>query len=207
MSLSELLTARRSAILDDWFDRVRATYPEQMRTFLARKTDPFSNPVGHALRVGTAALFDGLVRGAGDAELAEALDGIVRVRAIQDFTPAQAVGFVFFLKDVVRARVPAANGPADELRAWEDRIDALALLAFDAYARCREQVHELRTREVRDRSKRVIDRLNARYDWGDDPTHAAAGAQRAAPSGREEGGARSAPTDPGSPKESKRGTT
>ena len=155
MSLVELLTARRRAVLDAWRERVRATYPEPTRAFLARGGDPFANPVGHALLAGTAALFDGLVRGADPAELAGALDEIVRIRAIQEFTAARAVGFVFFLKDAARGAVKAAEGRPEEWRAWEDRVDALALLAFDRYARFREEVWRLKAAEARRLAGRI----------------------------------------------------
>jgi hypothetical protein len=167
MRILDLVRGRRTAILDGWFERVRATYPEPMQALLAKTKDPFANPVGHAIRSGTAALLDGLLRGATDAEMAAVLDEIVRVRAIQDFSASRAVGFVFDLKGAVRevARAEGAGEP-EGLREFEDRIDAVALLAFDAYMACREQVYRLKANELRDRSRRVIDRLHARYDWG-----------------------------------------
>jgi hypothetical protein len=35
------------------------------------------------------------------------------------------------------------------------------LVAFDVYSRCREQVFEIRVREIRNRSLKVMERLNA----------------------------------------------
>jgi hypothetical protein len=167
MSIHDLVRGRRTAILEGWFDRIRATYPEPMQAFLGKTKDPFANPVGHALRSGTAALLDGLLRGASDAEMTATLDEIVRVRAIQDFSASRAVGFVLQLKGALRdAAVAEGVDDPGGLRALEDRIDALALCAFDVYVGCREQVYRLKATELSARSQRVIDRLNARYDWG-----------------------------------------
>ena len=37
------------------------------------------------------------------------------------------------------------------MRELEDRIDSLALTAFDLFTRCREKIHEVQTSEVKRR--------------------------------------------------------
>ena len=43
----------------------------------------------------------------------DALDGIIRIRSIQDFTPSEAVGFIFDLKTVIRGVVDAEGRGGD----------------------------------------------------------------------------------------------
>jgi hypothetical protein len=84
------------------------------------------------------------------ASAARALEGVVRIRAVQNFSASEAVGFVLLLKPALRAELPA--GP--EIEADLDRrIDQIALAAFDLYARCREQIYEVRLREAGRRSE------------------------------------------------------
>jgi hypothetical protein len=89
-------------------------------------------------------------------QLLGALDGIIRIRSVQDFTPSETVGFVFRLKDVIR-EVVGEVGEENDFGDLESRIDRVALLAFEKYTECREQLHRVRNREIESRAKRVLD--------------------------------------------------
>jgi hypothetical protein len=96
------------------------------------------------------------------ASLAPVLDNIVRIRAIQDFTASQAVSFPFLLKQIIRAEFePDALPYSEELAALEARIDELALLAFDLYVKCREQVFEIKANEIKRRAF-ILERAHPR---------------------------------------------
>ncbi len=153
MSFSAALSNHRSAIIRKWFERLLRTYPEATTKFLSQEQDPFRNPVGHTLQQGLTALFDGLAETADAASLTPVLDSIVRIRAVQDFTAGQAIAFPFVLKSIIREELTEhVQRYSSELVALEARIDELALLAFDLYMKCREQVYELRVNEVKRRS-------------------------------------------------------
>ena len=80
------------------------------------------------------------------------LDKVIRIRAVQEFSPSQALAFVFSLKEVIRevlGKEIRENHLQDQLLLIEKRIDALALRAFDVYVSCREEVYELRINEVK----------------------------------------------------------
>jgi hypothetical protein len=150
MTLDEALTARRTAVLDRWFQAVAATYPEEAARLLSGVADPFSNPVGGTLRVGLARLFDGLASVSSPAELAAAVDGIVRIRAVQEFAPSAAVGFVYELKGILRDELAGAALTPGEHAALESAVDRMALAAFDVYMQCREKIFTIRVREIRE---------------------------------------------------------
>ena len=80
----------------------------------------------------------------------------VRIRAVQDLSASEAVGFVFLLKQAVRDVLPGKHG----LSGLHDRIDRLTLEAFDRFVACREKIYELRMREVRNRTL-ALERLMA----------------------------------------------
>jgi hypothetical protein len=154
-----LLTERKNSIVSAWFSRTLQTYPETMNRFLSQEKDPFLNPVGHAYGQGLAALFDGLLATADLKAVAPVVDKIIRIRAVQDFSPGQAVAFMFLLKQVLRELLASqCLLPSPEFTALEDRIDNLALLAFDAFMRCREELYAIRVRESR-RTVFQMDRL------------------------------------------------
>ena len=151
--LAAILKNRRSAIVDKWLERLIGTYPESTTRFLSQEKDPFQNPVGHNLKEGLSNLFDGLIQPGEVASLASVLDGIVRIRAVQDFTAGQALVFPFLLKQIIRTEFSAdIQRYSNELSALEARIDELALLAFDLFVKCREQVYELKVNEIKRRS-------------------------------------------------------
>jgi hypothetical protein len=119
---------------------------------LQRTSDRFNNPVGDAIRRETDRSFDALLEGSPDPLSSDLFEDTVKIRSVQDFSPSQAVGFVFLLKQAIRERVAdqlQENGVMTELLALESRIDELALQVFDAYTRCRKKIHEIRTSELK----------------------------------------------------------
>ena len=153
MRLSELLQVHRSAIVGKWIERLLETYPESTRKIFLQEKDPFQNPVGHNLKEGLSSLFDGLAQSVDMASLSPVVDAIVRIRAVQDFSAGQALAFPFLLKQIIRKELAADTQQYSiEISALETRIDELALLAFDLFVKCREQVHELKVNEIKRRS-------------------------------------------------------
>jgi hypothetical protein len=162
MSFLDRLAQRRQAVLDRWRELTLATYPKDTAQFLkSGGRDQFHNPVGARVALGVAALFDYLL-GAVEYEAArESLEDVIRVRAIQDFTAARAVGFVPLLKKAVREEFgAAAKDDFAEFLAFESRVDELTLLAFDLFMQSREKLYELRANEIANRTKRLLVRHN-----------------------------------------------
>jgi hypothetical protein len=159
------LQERRAAVIDRWKALTLAVYPERAAEFIVREPDRFRNPVGHLVGENLEILYDGLLADAPAETMRAALDGIVRIRAVQDLSPSAAVGFVFLLKQAVCEELSGGDGdPAAEIEpaGLFDRIDRLALQAFDLFMRCREQIYDLRVREIRGRAPRPHTSLRAR---------------------------------------------
>ncbi len=155
MPLGEILRGKRDAIVGEWLAQTLRSYPEHTGRFLSRERDPFRNPVGAAFQDALPVLFDAVLGGVDTAALTPPLDRLVRIRAVQDFTPGQAIAFLFLLRPLIREalRTQGGRGAAEQetLAAVEDRIDAVALLAFDLFMKCRERLYEIRTNEARRR--------------------------------------------------------
>ncbi|KPK65892.1 MAG: hypothetical protein AMS21_03620 [Gemmatimonas sp. SG8_38_2] len=163
MTLRQLLLEKREVIARRWLGVVLATYPGDSGAVFASEKDPFANPVGHSLRMGTERILDVLLEGTDDEGIRESLYEIMKIRAVQQFAPSQAVEFVFRLKDVVRAELGGAVSDPQysrELGELDAQIDEITLAAFDAYVECREQVHQLRINEVKRQVSWVIGKVN-----------------------------------------------
>ncbi len=137
----------KSRIVEEWLQRTIRTYPQS--TFASKDRDPFRNPVRNTLSEGLTTLFDQLVAPTDPAAVAEALDRIIRLRAVQNFSAGEAVAFIFLLKGVLRDEFAGeCSLTVEELAALEDRIDELVLLAFDIFMKCREQIYRIRAKEA-----------------------------------------------------------
>lgn len=165
MMLGELLQERKDAVVQRWLEDVLATYPEDGARAFEREKDPFANPVGHSLRKGTRGIFEALLDGMDTETIGNHLIDIIKIRAVQQFSASQAVGFVFGLKGAIRRELgDAASDPvmAVELLELETQIDRIALAAFDIFLQCREQLLELRVNEVKRSVEWTVERLNRR---------------------------------------------
>lgn len=165
MVLATLLEHNRDAILGRWFDLITKTYPRVTSEFLAKQEDQFRNPVGYTINQSIGPIYDQVVSAMDTDALLRALDGIIRIRSVQDFTPSEAVAFIFQLKSAIREVVEAELRGAekwDDLSDLEARIDRVALLAFEKYTQCREKLHEVRNNEIKSRAIRLLERVNVK---------------------------------------------
>jgi hypothetical protein len=161
MDLNTFFKEKKSAFLKRWFNLIVETYPDETTRFLKYQKDRFANPVGYALTQSLDRLYEEVVSGVDPERAAPALDQIIRIRAIQNFSPSQAVAFVFFLKTVIREALEEEirqSGIKEELLVIETRIDQLALLAFDQYMGCREKLYDLKANELRRQTYRLLQR-------------------------------------------------
>jgi hypothetical protein len=160
VNLTGLRKSKRTAIIDRWTDLALRVYPHDSGGFIAQEKDRFRNPVGHVTRASLGALFDGLLTGRPAEAMRESLDDIVRIRAVQDLSPAEALGFVFLLKRALREELgeAATQDSATDLSALDSAIDRLALQAFDLFMEYRESIYDLRVREIKRRTSRLLER-------------------------------------------------
>lgn len=152
MTLNEILLKKRDAIQAHWFDAALDSYPADSRRFLSKQKDQFANPVGSTLSTELNNLIDCLLGDADPGRMLSALDGIVRVRATQEFDPSNGLSFLFAIKkiarDVAAKEVPDA-GLSEELIAFNNRVDHMMLVAFDVYMQCKETIYELKASQMK----------------------------------------------------------
>jgi hypothetical protein len=160
MKLEDLLKQKASHIRKRWLDLIIDTYPADSQRFFREQKDRFANPVGTTLSRAVETLYHELLHGMDSEKLNSSLDEIVRIRAIQDFSPAGAMTFIFLLKKVLREElyqeIKESRVTWEELLELEGRVDEMALRGFDLYMNCREKVYEIRAKEAKNQVSRLL---------------------------------------------------
>jgi len=164
MELTADLEKNREAVLEKWFEAIIRTYPQQTSQFLAKQKDHFKNPVGYAIERSIGPVYDQIVAAMDTDALCEALDSVIRIRSVQEFTPSEAVSFVFQLKSIIRDVLGERARELDRsggLSVLDERIDRVALIAFDKYMECRQKLFDIRTGEIRRQSDKLLERFTS----------------------------------------------
>jgi hypothetical protein len=167
--LKHKLLNKKSEIIEKWLHSIFDEYSTDTSRFLKQEKDRFSNPVGYIIRQEAETIFEKLIQGVDPKSLSASLDSIIRIRAVQEFTPSQAVCFLLRLKQVVQDEVTDEIGNSQlnrEILDFYERTDSLLLLAFDIYMECRQQIINLQMREVKDQRERayaLLEKANEFY--------------------------------------------
>lgn len=84
-----------------------------------------------------------------------ALDDFMKIRAVQDFAPSQAAGFIFSLRRIMIEELGQKMGGtihSDEVLELQTDLDAASLAAFEAYTDAREKIFRIRVNEMKSKS-------------------------------------------------------
>ena len=152
MVLENLLWQNKTTILKRWFDLILETYPADTAAMMRKDGNRFTNPVASTISREIEVLFKQLCEGIQNEECQASLDAILKIRSVQDFSPSKAVGFVFRLKKAIEETLKSEICREQNIEAWrafQSRIDALALQAFDLYMDCREKICEIRVNQAK----------------------------------------------------------
>lgn len=150
MKLLEILEEKKKQILTVWIERTLDSYSSS--GFFKRSRDQFANPIGFNIRDGLTKIFDLIIQEAAMEEFTAPMDQVIRIRAIQDFSPSQAIAPFLELKWVIRQVLADDKKLLHEkidIANLECEIDKVALAAFDIYTRCREQLYQVRIKELK----------------------------------------------------------
>ena len=100
--ITEILNNKKEAIVRKWIDLILNSYPAEAANFLKLKKNQFDNPIGHTITINAEKIFDELINDCDLEKIKFLLDEIIKIRAVQSFSPSQALGFLFDLKKTIR---------------------------------------------------------------------------------------------------------
>lgn len=158
LDLAEGFRNHQDTIIARWVEYALSSYSSS--AFFKKESDPFANPVGGNFRQAFAALFPLLLRGAPREEYQEPLERFVSIRAVQQFTPSQAIAPLNAVKHIVRevfAKDRERAHLAAELYDFDFAVDIALLAAFDIYMGYRERLYAVRLEEIRSGSHILTD--------------------------------------------------
>lgn len=154
--LRELLAQRQTAIWEEWRQRIFSSYPEKSAKFFAHQKDRFANPVGQTISDATKLVVEALIKDAleSDDQVPIHLERMIRIRSVQEFSPSEAVSFVYCLRDALRKQLRADLERSAELRAELRQLEdgpltQLVLQSFEIYVTCRERLYNVRVNELK----------------------------------------------------------
>lgn len=150
MELAEAFRNYRSKIVGQWVEYTLSTYKSS--NFFHKEGNKFANPVGGVIKEALDALFLLLAKNADPDEFVVPIQEIMRIRAIQDFAPSQAVSPIHAVKHITREVLSAdkeLSHLVNELYDFEFAVDLAVLAAFDLYMEDRERLYNVRLQEIR----------------------------------------------------------
>ncbi|PID72914.1 MAG: hypothetical protein CR992_00905 [Desulfobacterales bacterium] len=150
MDLAEGFRNYSEKIIDRWVEYTLSTYISS--NFFKKEHDQFANPVGGIIRRSLSRLLPLLIKGADVRECHPAIEELMAIRAVQDFSPSQAVAPLNAVKHITRELFETDKERkhlVSELYDFEFAVDLAVLAAFDSYMQCRERVYQVRINEIR----------------------------------------------------------
>lgn len=163
MGLENFLIEHKGSILPRWLDSLFEVYPPGSHGFLRKKRDRFANPVGYTLTTELEKLYGEIAGGAGPEEIKRTLENIMKIRAVQDLRPSEALQFILDLKAIVReelAKGDSGQDSAEGLTEFDQKVDQICLEGFNIYSSCRQKIYDLRVNEVKRQVSRLMERAN-----------------------------------------------
>jgi hypothetical protein len=137
---ANILQANRKNILEQWLDRALALFPATMGP---------CTPVAAVFSDALERMLTGLETN--EHDVLDALHDITRILAVQDFPPSRGMSIFFELKVIMREMMKksmvAVTLTQEVQEAFNARMDALVLEAFDSYMRHRETIYKLKVEE------------------------------------------------------------
>lgn len=158
MDLDEAFRNHKEKIVARWVEYTLATYTSS--GFFLKERDRFANPIGGNVREALGRLFTLLTRGSDVKEMAPALEQLVSIRAVQEFSPSQAVAPLNAVKHITREVLAADKERrhlVGELYDFEFAVDLAMLAAFDIYMQFRERLYKVRIDEIKSGSHILTD--------------------------------------------------
>ena len=99
MALIDLLSDKKSDILERWRELVFDSYVPETARFLKSQKDRFANPIAYQLNRGLTGILEVFLLNQETDQVMAQLDEVLRLKALQEAAPSRALAFIFLLKN------------------------------------------------------------------------------------------------------------
>ncbi len=148
-----LIEENKKDLLNQWVETTIQNYSPETARVLAKDSNRFDNPVGAITKETLEAALNLICEGFDRDSMEKVLDPLIRIRAVQTFTAADAVEFLFALKQIARNLIGEKN-----LEGFDQVIDEMILAGFNRYLKCREDIFLLKATESKRRVYNAFER-------------------------------------------------
>jgi hypothetical protein len=166
MEIFNYLRESREGLIAKWQQAVIDSYPEGAGKFLSVNKSQFGNPIGFALQQDLPKIFDELSGSMNQEVLSSSIENIIKLRAVQEFTPSEAIGFINLLKVIIISEVQSMMTDktfADSYFQFDKNIEIANGIAFEKYLEMKLKLSEIKINEIRNRNQKMVDRLTKKY--------------------------------------------
>ncbi|MDH5655173.1 MAG: RsbRD N-terminal domain-containing protein [Spirochaetia bacterium] len=155
MSLVDYLKEKKPKIFEEW--KKVSLLPFQEGSTFYKNTGQFSNPVAWTTEKELNNIYDALTGLLDEKSVDRAIDGIVRIRAVQEASPSDSIQFLSNFKTVLKNQfkdfesLKLKSGETISMDEFSDMIsgiDRLIYRAFDLYMSCREQLFKIKLDQI-----------------------------------------------------------
>ncbi|CFX70849.1 RsbT co-antagonist protein RsbRD, N-terminal domain [Syntrophomonas zehnderi OL-4] len=152
LSIYTAISEKKPKILSKWQASASTSHAKQDPLIVNTKKGRFTNPMAYIIEKNAEEIFEWLIKPDDNLDLLTPLQEICKLRAIQDFKPAEALKFIFTLKQIIRdelAEGDQTNNWSIEIWDVDKRIDEIGLHAFDIYSDCQAKIYEIKMNEIK----------------------------------------------------------
>jgi hypothetical protein len=171
MDIIEFLNDKKNDIVEKWQNAIIDTYPEPAGKFLHGNKNQFANPIGFTVHHELPNIFQQLITDMNNEVLKKSISDIIRIRAVQDFTPNEALGFILLLKTIIKNEISQFINDKEMIESYfkiDGNIDKMMAIAFDSYLDMRMIMADIKLDEVKRRNQKMMERLSKKYQIFED---------------------------------------
>lgn len=155
---------KKQRLAKNWFSVIINTYPTESKAFFQKNKDAFANPVGNTIKRNIDRLTEAALHPAVNSDhVKDALEPIIRIRAVQEFSITQALAFIFEFKTILRKEMPSllkTEEGRQYIEAVDANIDEIMLVALEIYMACKHTVYTLRINEAKKNVRQLLIKKN-----------------------------------------------
>lgn len=170
--MAAYLEKHHDKLLEEWFELLIKSYPEESVKYFEKHKNAFTNPVGSNIYMSMDHILRELAGECDANKIYTELQMILKIRAVQDMKASQAVSFIMAFKPllakVLEKEINKGEISWAEMEDFYGYIDTIALLGLDIYVESRELIYKLRIEQIK-QTNDILEKanlLNEKVDTG-----------------------------------------
>ncbi len=163
MQIGKIILRQKQSIITQWRQSIIGSYPAESGSYLLENKNKFANPIGFTLANSLPVIVDAVIDGCLSADAKKSLDDIIKIRAVQEFKPSEAIGFVASLRAIVLSEISDEANLSDFLHT-EKIFNEINDYTINTYVCFKEKIYDIKANEQLRTFEKMVERLNKKYE-------------------------------------------